>query len=564
MEQKEDITIKLTSIELLQRAGIPLITQVLVVNNGELVTNFDRSYSFEYYNKQMVDYDGGNCLYVTSEEYSELLSAEKLGEDYKPKEWLYGFYWKISEDADFSKVGIDQTFEYKLSNGSSIPYPRHMPIGAYMVLHPIYGYISVEEMNFIRTIQAMAHSDKDKQQDNVLDNSLHLSTLGSPNASVVSQNHIKVFAQSGEKPIRIAEVTIDSIEQLASYYRMLPHGHEVPPLSTTMHDVKDDVNALFQIVDTSVVPDLITSEWVDNKWLLWSPDKLTELLKKSIQSLTAATNVTAIKSSLKTCILTSTSSNWSDHTTFLRYKKEILKVLRDKSVMAKDSEAINSAALSGSEQAVIANALFDNLPVSNDMERAFKDVIRVGSANSDGKFGSISSFINQTTDVFRERIQIANGVRKFALGLEGAGTKRGNDNSIGGNESKKGRHGQTDKDEVLAHLQDEAPRSKCGGCGYADGRCRTKGTCKYRGHPGFNTENVAWEQSTSGKGYLNNTPPRHANAPKGCSHLVWDYKPDGSKVSDTDLNGLSRPIVNSTNYSQYNKSSSFKGKGRKN
>lgn len=546
MEQKDDV--KITSQELLQKAGIPLVAQVLVTDRGELVTNFDRTYSLEYYNKQMVDYDGGNCLYVTPEEYTEILLADKLGDAYQPKQWLYGFYWKISDDADFSKVGLAPTLDYNLSNGSTIPYPRHMPVGEYMCLHQTYGYITVEEMNLIR--QAAAQSDK---QENVLDNSLHLSTLGSPNASVVSQNHIKVFAQSGEKPIRLSEVTIDSIEQLASYYRMLPHGHEVPPLSTTMHDVKDDVNAVFQIVNTNVVPELSTSEWDDNKWLLWSPDKLTDILKKSIQSLTAATNVTAIKSSLKEHTLTSTSANWSDHTNFLRYKRNILKVLRDKSVMAKDSEVINSSALSSSEQAVVANALFDNLPVSNDMERAFKDVVRVGSTNSDGKFGTINSFITQTTEVFSERIGIAAGVRKFALGLEGAGTKRGSDSGNGVHDNKKGR--QTDNEEVLAHMKEVETRTKCWGCGYADGRCGTKENCKYKGHPGFNTESTSWDNSTSGKGYANNIPPRHPNATKGCNHLVWDYKPDGTKVSSAELNGLTRPIVN-----QKSQNSNFKGK----
>ena len=187
------------------------------------------------------------------------------------------------------------------------------------------------------------------------------------------------------------------------------------------------------------------------------------------------------------------------------------------------------------------------------MEKAFKDVVRVGSANSDGKFGTITSYIDKTTDVFRERIQIAAGVRKFALGLEGAGEKRSSDSSNGNDNNKRGRH--SDNAEVLAHMQDEEPRTKCGGCGYADGRCGTKATCKYRGHPGFNNENVAWEKSTSGKGYLNNIPPRHENAPKGCHHLVWEYKPDGSKVNDNDLNGLTRPIVKSNHYN-YNKSPS--------
>jgi len=534
MEQKEEVPMKITSSEMLQKAGIPLIAQVLVTGRGELVTNFDRSYSLEHYNKVMIDYDGGNCLYVTAEEYTEIILADKLGDAYQPKQWLYGFYWKISDDADFSKVGLEPTLDYNLSNGSTIPYPRHMPVGGYMCLHPTFGYITVEEMNLVRQLQSDKH-------DNVADSSLHLSSLGAPNPSVVSQNHIKVFAQSGEKPIQLTEVTIDSIERLAQFYRMLPHGHEVPPLSTTMHDVYDDVNGLFQIVDTSVVPDLVKTEWVDNKWLTWSPDKLTEILKKCIQSLTAATNVTAIKSKLKCHTLTSTASNWSNHQTFLTYKKAILKVLRDNSVMEKDTEQINPSALSISEQAVIANALFDNLPSSNEMEKAFKDVVRVGSANSDGKFGTITSYIDKTTDVFRERIQIAAGVRKFALGLEGAGEKRSSDSSNGNDNNKRGR--QSDNAEVLAHMQEVESRIKCGGCGYSDGRCRSKETCKYKGHPGFNTESTSWDNSTNGKGYKNNIPPRNPNAPKGCNHLVWEYKPDGTTVSPADLNGLSRPIV---------------------
>ena len=100
--------------------------------------------------------------------------------------------------------------------------------------------------------------------------------------------------------------------------------------------------------------------------------------------------------------------------------------------------------------------------------------------------------------------------------------------------------------EVLAHMQEVETRTKCGGCGYADGRCGTKEKCKYKGHPGFNTESTSWDNSTSGKGYAKNIPPRYPNGSKGCTHLVWDYKPDGTKVSDTELNGLTRPIVSMT------------------
>jgi hypothetical protein len=134
-----------------------------------------------------------------------------------------------------------------------------------MCLNPIYGYVTVDEQNLIR------------QSD--VNNSLHLSTLGSPNTAVVSQNHIKVFAQSGERPIQMTEVTLESIEQLASYYRRLPHGHEVPTLTTTMHDVKDEVNGIFKIVDTTVVPDLIKSEWEGNLWLHWTSEKLKTSLR---------------------------------------------------------------------------------------------------------------------------------------------------------------------------------------------------------------------------------------------------------------------------------------------
>jgi hypothetical protein len=45
--------------------------------------------------------------------------------------------------------------------------------------------------------------------------------------------------------------------------------------------------------------------------------------------------------------------------------------------MEEDTEKIKPATLTASEHAVIANALFDNLPSSNDMERAFKDVVKV-------------------------------------------------------------------------------------------------------------------------------------------------------------------------------------------
>ena len=149
MNSSTNEDVRLTNHELLQKAHIPLLAQVLVINTGELVNNFDRSYSFEYYNKQIVDHNN-DCLYVSSEELVEIVSANKSSETYQPKQWLYGFYWKISDDADFSKVGIEETLDYTLTNGSIVAYPRHMPIGRYMCLHPPFGYITVEEMNLVR------------------------------------------------------------------------------------------------------------------------------------------------------------------------------------------------------------------------------------------------------------------------------------------------------------------------------------------------------------------------------------------------------------------------------
>jgi len=416
----------MTNHELLNKARIPLIAQVLI--DGELVKQYNRSYSLHYYNNPITDHTG-NILYVSTEELAELVSATKIGGDYYPKQWVYGFFWKISEDADFSKIGIAEILNYQLTDGSTIPYPRHMPIGQHLCLHPTYGYTTVEEMNLIRQ----------SERPNAADSSLHLSSLGTTanNTAVVSQNHIKVFAQSGEKPIRMTEVTLETIEQLASFYRRLPHGHEMPALSTTMHDVKDDVNGIFDIVDTTIVPELVKIEWENNKWLTWTPEKITDILKRCIQSLTSTSNVTAIINSLKGHKLTSTSSNWSQHTTFVNYKKSVLKVLRDNSVMEEDSEQIKPATLTAREHALLANSMFDNLPTGNEMERAFKDVVKVGSTNSDGKFGTIDNFLGKMTEVFRERLQLAAGMRKYALvGL--TGEKRGNENN-NGNDTKRGR-----------------------------------------------------------------------------------------------------------------------------
>ena len=182
-----------------------------------------------------------------------------------------------------------------------------------------------------------------------------------------------------------------------------------------MHDVKDDVNGIFDIVDTTIVPELVKIEWENNKWLTWTPEKITDILKRCIQSLTSTSNVTAITNSLKSHKLTSTSSNWSQHTTFVNYKKSVLKVLRDNSVMEEDSEQIKPATLTAREHALLANSMFDNLPTGNEMERAFKDVVKVGSTNSDGKFGTIDNFLGKMTEVFRERLQLAAGMRKYAL-----------------------------------------------------------------------------------------------------------------------------------------------------
>ena len=49
--------------------------------------------------------------------------------------------------------------------------------------------------------------------------------------------------------------------------------------------------------------------------------------------------------------------------------------------MGRDNDQM-TAALKSSEQTFLANALYDNLPQKTEMEKAFKNVVKAGSART--------------------------------------------------------------------------------------------------------------------------------------------------------------------------------------
>ena len=84
--------------------------------------------------------------------------------------------------------------------------------------------------------------------------------------------------------------------------------------------------------------------------------------------------------------------------------------------MNRETDEMNSM-LTANEQKLLANSLFDNLPSSNAMEKAFKNVVKAASEGSKGKFNTIPEYFDNTSEVFAERLRVATGARKFSIPL---------------------------------------------------------------------------------------------------------------------------------------------------
>jgi hypothetical protein len=252
--------------------------------------------------------------------------------------------------------------------------------------------------------------------------------------------------------------------------------------------------------------------------------------------MTTATDVNSIKTALDKQVLTSTPANWHNPMTFVNYKDQVYNELKENSVMSRTTDEMNSV-LSANEQKLVANSLFDNLPTSNQMEKAFKNVVKSTSAESKGKFNTISDFFDNSSEVFSERLRVAASARKFAIPLSGLSST--DTNHSGGHRKRSGGGEEDDEDVAFNNLNEVVDVSKrCDGCGYI-GICSSKRSCVYSKHPGFNQEQQSWADSTSGKAYYSATFSRNQGT-VGCKHLIFEYKPDGTKLSEDEIRELRR------------------------
>lgn len=79
------------------------------------------------------------------------------------------------------------------------------------------------------------------------------------------------------------------------------------------------------------------------------------------------------------------------------------------------------------------------------MEKAFKNVVKSTSAESKGKFNTISDFFDNSSEVFSERLRVAASARKFAIPLSGLSSI---DTNHSGGQRKRSRGGEEDDDDV--------------------------------------------------------------------------------------------------------------------
>jgi len=226
-----------------------------------------------------------------------------------------------------------------------------------------------------------------------------MSALGNQTASSsILNNHVVIHASAGQQVVQLKKINSEELERLHAYYQCIP-AHQTPPtLSITMGLAKTDVNTIFQMADTNQVPELATNDYTGWKWLEeWSFDKLYLILKKCLNLMTTAADVNSIKTTLDNEVLSSTADNWHNSMTFVNYKGRVYTALKDNSVMNRETDEMNKV-LKDNEKKLLANSLFDNLPTSNEMEKAFKNVVKAASLQSKGKFDSIPLYFETTAE----------------------------------------------------------------------------------------------------------------------------------------------------------------------
>jgi hypothetical protein len=521
-----------TNEEKLAFVGIPLAAQVLSTETQELDNDVDRRKPInDTFNRELTDYKG-NTLYVTAEEMAEIELALTMGDLYVQKIWLYGHYLKAALDADFDKYGLPESLNYPLKNQTTTTFPRHMPLGNYSIKDPRFGCITIEELQQIRKIDT---------ENSKIGGSLSMSALGGSQTASGVMNNVVIHATAGQPVVQLEQLNSATLEQAYSYFVSVPADSTPATLNVIFNKVRTRVDTVLQLADKSLVPELLTQHpsYKNSRWLEWTFDQLYPILKKCLNLMTTATDVNSIKTALDKQVLTSTPANWHNPMTFVNYKDQVYNELKENSVMSRTTDEMNSV-LSANEQKLVANSLFDNLPTSNAMEKAFKNVVKATSAESKGKFNTISDFFDNSSEVFSERLRVAANARKFAIPLSGLSTDM---NHNGGNRKRPGGGGLggggvgDEDDTSLNNINEVVDGSKrCDGCGYI-GLCVNKRSCVYSKHPGFNQEQKSWADSTSGKAYNSATFSRNqTNA--GCKHLIFEYKPDGTKLSEDEVNEL--------------------------
>jgi hypothetical protein len=345
MAEEKDNDDVFTNDHKLTFAGIPLRAQVLNIGTQELHNDVDRRQPInDSFNIRLTD-RYGSTIFVTAEERAEIDLANTLGDDYSKKTWLYGHYLKTAPDADFTKYGMSEVLTYTLSDASTTIYPRHMPLGAYSIRDPTYGYISFEELQRIRQVD-----NATRQQDNT---SLHTSTGGGGSLSMSALggsqtssvlNNVVIHATAGHQLVQLQTINSTEFERLRSFYDGIQPGTTKPSLVTTLGRVRTDIETIFQMADTTQVPELLaqTPNYKGHRWLDWTFDQLYPILKKCLNLMTTATDVNSIKTALDKKVLRSTTESWSQPMTFVHYKGEAYGVLKDNSVMNRETDEMNS------------------------------------------------------------------------------------------------------------------------------------------------------------------------------------------------------------------------------
>ena len=196
-----------------------------------------------------------------------------------------------------------------------------MPLGAYTIKDPTFGYVTYEELQKLRKVD-----NENRHQEGIFNasagggNSLSLSALGGSQTSSVL-NNVVIHATAGHQLVQLQTINSHEFERLRSFYDGIQPGTTKPSLTITLGRVRTDIETIFQMADITQVPELATQtpHYKGHKWLDWTFEQLYPILKKCLNLMTTATDVNSIKTALDKKVLKSTAENWSQPMTFVHY-----------------------------------------------------------------------------------------------------------------------------------------------------------------------------------------------------------------------------------------------------